>query len=154
MDVIYLDFAKAFDKVDIGVTLRKLHQMGIRGSLGRWLVSFLTGRLQSVVVNGKVSQPQPVISGVPQGSVLGPLLFLILLGSIDENVAHSFISLFADDTRVAKSINSANDPSLLQQDLNSIFKWARDSNTMFNSEKFEMLRYTQTLSTSNLSHRY
>lgn len=139
VEVVYLDFAKAFDKVDIGVTLRKLHQMGIRGSLGRWLVSFLTGRLQSVVVNGKVSQPQPVISGVPQGSVLGPLLFLILLGCIDENFAHSFISSFADDTRVAKSINSANDPSLLQQDLNSIFKWARDSNMMFNSEKFEML---------------
>ena len=117
VEVVYLDFAKAFDKVDIGVTLRKLHQMGIRGRLGRWLVSFLTGRQQSVIVNGKASAPQPVISGVPQGSVLGPLLFLILLGNIDHDVAHSFVSSFADDTRVGKSIQTPEDANYLQQDL-------------------------------------
>ena len=117
MDVVYLDFAKAFDKVDLGITVRKLHQLGIRGQLGRWLLSFLTNRTQTVVVNGKKSRPQPVISGVPQGSVLGPILFLVLLGDIDSEVANSFLSSFADDTRVGMGINTAADVGLLQKDL-------------------------------------
>ena len=119
MDVVYLDFAEAFDKVDLGITVRKLHQLGIRGQLGRWLLSFLTNRTQTVVVNGKKSRPQPVISGVPQGSVLGPILFLVLLGDIDSEVANSFLSSFADDTRVGMGINTAADVGLLQQDLYS-----------------------------------
>ena len=87
MDVIYLDFAKAFDKVDIGITLRKLQRMGIGGNLGRWLFSFLNGCTQTVVVDGSRSQPEPALSGVPRcGSVLGPQLFLVLLGDIDEQV--------------------------------------------------------------------
>ena len=141
VDVVYLDFAKAFDKVDIGVTLRKLHQMGIRGRLGIWLASFLTGRTQTVVVSNSQSSPQPVISGVPQGSVLGPLIFLILLGNIDEGTVNSFISSFADDTRVGKAISSAEDAVLLQGDLDRIYAWAKATNMEFNSEKFEMLRY-------------
>ena len=141
VDVIYLDFAKAFDKVDIGITLRKLHDIGVRGRLGRWLVSFLTGRLQTVTVEGRKSQPQPVISGVPQGSVLGPLLFLVLLGNIDENAAHTFVSSFADDTRVGMPISSSADPALLQQDLRAIYDWSKQTNMEFNSEKFELLSY-------------
>ena len=141
VDVIYLDFAKAFDKVDIGITLRKLNQMGIGGNLGRWLFSFLNGRTQTVIVDGRCSRPGPVLSGVPQGSVLGPLLFLILLGDIDEQVAHSFVSSFADDTRVGKSIGSADDTRLLQEDLNQIFEWSQRVNMAFNSDKFEHLRY-------------
>ena len=141
VDVVYLDFAKAFDKVDLGITVRKLHQLGIRGQLGRWLLSFLTNRTQTVVVNGKKSRPQPVISGVPQGSVLGPILFLVLLGDIDSEVANSFLSSFADDTRVGMGINTAADVGLLQKDLYSIFKWSTESNMEFNSDKFELLSY-------------
>ena len=141
VDVIYLDFAKAFDKVDIGITLRKLQRMGIGGNLGRWLFSFLNGRTQTVVVDGSRSQPGPVLSGVPQGSVLGPLLFLVLLGDIDEQVVHSFVSSFADDTRVGKSIGSTDDARLLQEDLDKIFEWSKRVNMTFNSDKFEHLRY-------------
>ena len=141
VDVVYLDFAKAFDKVDIGVTLRKLYHLGVRGRLGRWLTSFLTGRDQTVLVSGRRSAPQPVISGVPQGSVLGPLIFLILLGNIDEKIAHSFLSSFADDTRVGTAIKSASDTQKLQADLDSIYKWSREVNMQFNSDKFELLRY-------------
>ena len=141
VDVIYLDFAKAFDKVDHGITLQKLKSLGIKGKLGRWLMSFLTNRVQRVVVDGQRSTPQPVVSGVPQGSVLGPLIFLILIGDIDENVANSFISSFADDTRVGNGITSEEDVHQLQADLEAIYRWSVSNNMSFNSEKFELLRY-------------
>ena len=98
VDTIYLDFAKAFDKVDHGIVLKKLSLLGIRGQLLEWIKSFLSSRSQTVLVNGVLSEPAPVTSGVPQGSVIGPLLFLILIGDIDQNVAQSFLSSFADDT--------------------------------------------------------
>ena len=141
VDVVYLDFAKAFDKVDHGITLNKLASTGIKGNLGHWLFSFLTNRTQSVLVEGRKSRPQPVVSGVPQGSVLGPLLFLVLIGDIDRNIASSFISSFADDTRVGKGITSEADIRLLQADLESIYRWSQENNMMFNSDKFELLRY-------------
>ena len=141
VDVIYLDFAKAFDKVDFLITMKKLHDMGITGKLGRWIHSFLTNRTQTVVVNGVKSHPASVNSGVPQGSVLGPLLFLVLIGDIDREVASAFVSSFADDTRAAKGIRTQDDTKALQTDLGSIYKWAEENNMMFNFQKFECLRY-------------
>ena len=146
VDVIYLDFAKAFDKLDHGVTLDKLQKLGIRGHLGCWIATFLSNRTQTVVVNGRQSTPKPVISGVPQGSVLGPLLFLILIGDIDREVAEAFVSSFADDTRVGKGIATLTDTARLQADLNAIYKWSVDNNMMFNSDKFELIRYLNKLS--------
>ena len=143
VDVIYLDFAKAFDKLDFNITLQKLKQLGVDGKIGRWLHSFLTDRQQTVLVNGEKSAPAPVISGVPQGSVIGPLLFLILMGDIDKEIAHSFISSFADDTRIGKEIATPDDAILLQQDLMQVYKWATTNNMLFNDSKFELLRYGQ-----------
>jgi len=141
VDVIYLDFAKAFDKVDIEIALRKLKRLGIGGELGKWLYSFLTGRSHAVTVEGILSNPFKVLSGVPQGSVLGPLLFLILIGDIDRYTVSSVVSSFADDTRIGKGISDRSDTDLLQKDLEAIYQWARDNNMEFNSEKFECLRY-------------
>ena len=147
VDVIYLDFSKAFDKVDIGLILRKLKSLGIGGNLGRWLHGFLLGRMQSVLVNGHKSSQIPVKSGVPQGSVLGPLLFLILIGDIDKEVSSSFVSSFADDTRVGHSISCDQDVRQLQSDLEAVYRWAIHNNMEFNSEKFEHLRYNPKPST-------
>ena len=144
VDVIYLDFAKAFDKVDIGIILRKLKSLGIGGKLGRWLYAFLLNRKQSVIVNGSQSTSATVISGVPQGSVLGPLIFLVLIGDIDSKVVSSFISSFADDTRTGHPYLSPQDAKLLQDDLNSIYNWAHDNNMKFNSDKFEHMHYSLT----------
>ena len=141
VDVIYLDFSKAFDKVDFLVTLKKLNSLGITGNVGKWIFSFLTGRSQTVLVNGEKSNVSEVKSGVPQGSVLGPLLFLILLGDIDKSIATAFVSSFADDTRVGHRIQKAEDVTALQQDLKTIYKWSTENNMKFNSEKFECIRY-------------
>lgn len=141
VDVIYLDFAKAFDKVDFSIVLNKMKLLGIKGSVYNWIQCFLRHRTHSVLVDGCLSQKAPVLSGVPQGSVLGPLIFLILIGDIDKDVKTSRVSSFADDTRVAKGVQDVKDVSFLQGDINSINSWADDNNMTFNDSKFELLRY-------------
>lgn len=153
IDVAYLDFSKAFDKVDFHILLKKIKSLGIGGKLGRWLYDFLTNRSQTVIVNGIKSKRIFVTSGVPQGSVLGPLLFLILIGDIDKDVQHSFVSSFADDTRAFKSVFSMSDVSFLQSDLNTIYLWAEQNNMFFNSVKFEMLRYNTPSPLSNAAYK-
>ena len=141
VDVVYLDFAKAFDKVDFGVTLNKLNAMGIRGKVGQWIYGFLTNRTQTVLVNKTRSRQAAVKSGVPQGSVLGPLLFLVLIGDIDQDVASAFLSSFADDTRVGGKINTVEDAERLQNDLNMVYAWTTENNMELHGDKFELLRY-------------
>ena len=99
VDVIYLDFAKAFDKVPHNKLLYKLESFGIRGNLLNWFRSYLLGRRHRVVINGKVSDYLPVTSGVPQGSVLGPLLFLIYINDMPNCISReTSLPLFADDS--------------------------------------------------------
>ena len=141
VDVIYIDFAKAFDKVDFGITLNKLNALGIKGKIGRWIHSFLTQRTQAVLVNSGRSNPTEVKSGVPQGSVLGPLLFLILLGDIDQGITNSFLSSFADDTRIGSQVMSVEDGAAFQEDLDAIYSWTEVNNMQLHGEKFECLRF-------------
>ena len=154
VDVVYLDFAKAFDKVDFMVTMRKLHNLGVSGRLGRWIHSFLTNRKQTVVVNGVKCGLSDVKSGVPQGSVLGPLLFLILIGDIDQEVVSAFVFSFADDTRAAKAISTEEDVKALQDDLQAIYRWSDDNNMDFNFPKFECLRYGRNNELKSSTHYY
>ena len=100
VDMVYLDFSKAFDKVDHGILLYKLRALGISGNIGIWLDHFLTNRSHFVRLHGGISKDHPVISGVPQGTVLGPLLFLIMIVDIDKDVSASKLISFADDTRL------------------------------------------------------
>ena len=122
-------------------SLKKLKSAGIRGKLGRWIHCFLTGRTQKVVVGGASSSIKEVISGVPQGSVLGPLLFLIIIGDIDKSALTAFLSSFADDTRVGHWVKTREDLQNLQRDLDKIYEWTTKNNMEFNSSKFESLRY-------------
>ena len=128
--------------MDFSVTLRKLNNLGITGKVGRWIHSFISDRTQTVLVNGTRSDPADVKSGVPQGSVLGPLIFLILIGDIDQNIAHSFLSSFADDTRVGHAVDSHNDSANLQNDLEEIYLWTDANNMELNGGKFEHLHYS------------
>lgn len=153
VDVVYLDFAKAFDKVDHGILLHKMRSLGISGKLGVWLHTFLTGREQRVAVDGAVSRSSAVSSGVPQGSVLGPLLFLIHLSDINTHVQHSSVALFADDTRVIKEVSTEADRELLQEDLEILYRWTEQNNMSLNNNKFEHLTYKNAHNT-NASYIY
>jgi len=141
VDIIYVDFAKAFDKVDINIAMQKIRSLGITGLLADWIYCFLTQRTQQVVVNSAKSKPREVISGVPQGSVLGPLIFLILIGDIDKDIASSFLSSFADDTRIGREVDCEDDADKLQCDLQSVYTWCKENNMSFNSDKFQCVSY-------------
>ena len=140
-DVIYLDFAKAFDKVDHQILFKKLSNLGISGNLLAWLKNFLTDRNQTVVVDGVISYVAMVLSGVLQGTVLGPILFLIFINDISTDIQHSVISCFADDTRLSKSISTEQDSLLLQEDLNKLLHWAKLNNMEMHEDKFVYVNF-------------
>ena len=141
VDIVYLDFCKAFDKVDHKILLEKLSSIGVAGSVLLLIGSFLIGRRQAVVVDGYRSEYEEVGSGVPQGSVLGPLLFLIHIADIDKDLKFSSASSFADDTRITMRIRDQRDCGMMQEDLESVYEWARANNMFFNTSKFVHLRY-------------
>ena len=131
---------KAFDKIDIEIVLAKIKALGINGQVYAFIKAFLMEREQAVCVKGHFSKFRPVISGVPQGSALGPLIFLIMIGDIDGDLLNSLVSSFADDTRASKKIKTQSDSVLLQNDLNYIYNWSQKSNAALNGDKFQLLR--------------
>ena len=106
VDAIYLDFKKAFDTVPHERLLLKAESYGIQGDVLQWLRAFLIGRKQKVSVNGQVSGWSPVSSGIPQGSVLGPVMFVIYINDLPSSVKHALVRIFADDTKMYKGIPS------------------------------------------------
>ena len=142
VDMILLDFSKAFDKVHHEKLLFKLSQYGIGGETLQWIKSFLDNRTQSVVVNGSKSSSIPVTSGVPQGSVLGPIIFLAYINDLPSKVK-SRVRLFADDTAIYLAITSPEDSKTLQDDLRTLEQWENDWDMEFNPSKCQVIHITK-----------
>lgn len=149
VDVAYLDLAKAFDKVSHPKLLQKLWAYGIRGSLHGWTKSFLEGRQQRVIINSVPSAWNPVTSGVPQGSVLGPILFVIFVNDLPEHTI-SIAQMFADDTKLYRVIHNQHDRDILQQDLSNLKDWAENWKLQFNASKCKILH----IGINNPHHEY
>jgi len=143
-DAIYLDYAKAFDKVDHRLLLLKLRRYGFGESLIKWIESFLTDRFQTVVVDGQHSYSLRILSGVPQGTVLGPLLFILFIEDLQLCVENSKVSFFADDTRLSKHIASMSDVGQLQDDLDNVVRWSKENNMQLHEDKFELTSHKAT----------
>ena len=112
------------------------------GNIGIWLYHFLSNRSHFVRLPGGISKDHPVISGVPQGTVLGPLLFLIMIADIDKGVSHSNPISFADDTRLYSGVGDVTDCDNLQYDLDTVYDWASSNNMFFNSKKFSYVSFS------------
>ena len=140
VDVAVLDFSKAFDTVPHKRLMGKLEQFGICGEVHRWIAAFLMNRKQSVVVDGLRSEEVDVLSGVPQGTVLGPLLFLLHINDLPD-VIHpdTRCRLFADDCLLYRTIESSADQITLQQDLPALEQWASDWGMSFNASKCHIM---------------
>ena len=124
---VYFDLRKAFDSVPHRPLLQKLLDIQLNPYLVQWVSSYLTNRSQKVVVDGTSSPTLPVLSGVPQGSVLGPLLFLIFINDVTTQVSEGSFLLFADDMALYRTIRSTADFSVLQCDISSLSVWIREN---------------------------
>ena len=139
VDEVFLDFRKAFDKVSHQRLLYKLlHQMNIDSTLLDWIASFLSSRKQRVKVNNSYSSWAPVTSGVPQGSVLGPMLFVVFINDLP-SVIKTNCKLFADDSKIYGKVNNEADQLLLQEDLDACYKWANDWKMTFHPKKSKVM---------------
>ena len=151
IDLAVLDFSKAFDTVPHKRMLGKLSHYGIKGPVLRWIAAFLADRTQRVVIEGTHSPPAPVLSGVPQGTVFGPLLFLCHINDLP-SVVNSQVRLFADDCLMYRPITSEADQVSLQRDLTALEGWGETWGMKFNAQKCQIM--TIARGRRRLSHFY
>ena len=140
IDIIMLDYSKAFDKINHSILLFKLKKLGISGEVGKWIGNFLLNRTQHVTIDGEISTKSPVKSGVPQGTILGPVLFLIYIADIGDCLTSSNMASYADDSKLLNTIRSWRDNKNLKSDLSKIYNWTKNNLMEFNSTKFEVLK--------------
>ena len=140
IDIIMLDYSKAFDKINHSILLFKLKKLGISGQIGKWIGNFLLNRTQHVTIDGEISSESHVISGVPQGTILGPVLFLIYIADIGDCLTSSNMASYADDSKLLNTIKSWRDNLNLKLDLSKIYNWTNINLMEFNSTKFEVLK--------------
>ena len=150
-DLILSDFSKAFDKVAHEKLILKLHQYGIRGDTLNWIKDFSDNRKQAVVINGINSDEVPVSSGVPQGSILGPILFLAYINDLLEQVK-SRVRLFADDTAMYLAISSTTEGQVLQTDLACLEQWEKMWDMQFYPSKCQVLHITKKVKPLNTKY--
>ena len=144
---LFLDLSKAFDKVPHHKLILSLSAVGVSGPLLKWLESYLTHRSQRVVLNGHSSTSLPVLSGVPQGSILGPLLFIIYINTLAELHLSpgSSLILYADDILLYRAVGNRYDNILLQQDVDLISAWIESSGLAINASKSTLLIISRKL---------
>lgn len=162
VDIVYLDFSKAFDSISHNLILYKLKYLfGFSEQLLSWMHSYLSQRTQRVVVEGVESSWCPVSSGVPQGSNVGPLLFLLFINDLPNAAPNSTTALFADDSKCFKKIDSLSDCELLQNDLDGLHRWSQSWKMLFNASKCRVMTITRnhnpyvfnySMNGSNLQH--
>ena len=138
LDVLYLDYRKAFDCVPHQRLMKQVQSFGITGDASKWLEAFLSNRKQKVRVNGAESNWAPVLSGIPQGSILGPVLFSLFVNDLPGEVS-SFISLFADDTKIFLPLTNDDSAMQLQEDLWKLEQWAKIMLMKFHPLKCKVL---------------
>ena len=153
VDVVYFDIAKAFDTVNYAKLIHKLQAYGIDGNLLSLLADFLEGRSHRVVLPGGTSSWKPVLSGVPQGSVLGPLLFLLYINDITDLFPDNIsIKLFADDIKIYMEIEDNSQTTILQQYVDAVMDWAKKWNLRLSYNKCQHM--CVTLGKSDIADRY
>jgi hypothetical protein len=150
IDAIFLDFAKAFDRVPHRRLLIKLDLLGIRGPYAIWIANFLRGRTFAVRVDGVVSQTKNVVSGVPQGTVLGPLLFILFINDLVRKLRNDVV-IYADDVMLSAPLYSTDSCILLQHDICILQEWNRIWDLPFNISKCESMRITLPRKTASMS---
>ena len=144
VDSIYLDMVQAFDRVPHQKLLYKLRFFGFRDPLLSWIEHYLTNRRHRVIIGGMASQWKPVTSGVPQGSLIGPILFLIYINDTSSDLSlDTLIPLYADDAKLCRSISTHIDCDILNSDLRSVHSWSDTWDMSFNLKKCKHLRITK-----------
>lgn len=143
IDSIYTDFSKAFDKIDHNLLIFKLNKLGINGALLTWIKSYLSGRKQFVKYLGVLSNAISVTSGVPQGSHLGPLLFIIFINDLTNFLENIKFLLYADDLKLYTVVNSINDKLLLQRNLTALQKWCMLNGMVLNAKKCNVISFSR-----------
>lgn len=152
VDAVYTDFRKAFDKVDHKLLLDKIAFNGIRGDLLRWFSSYITERSQRVLINGFQSSTIKVTSGVPQGSILGPLLFILFINDIKQCFLNSKFLMYADDLKAFKPIYSINDSYLFQEDLNRLSEYCHQNKLKLNLQKCNFITFSKKVTNVNFTY--
>jgi hypothetical protein len=146
VDAVYLDFSKAFDSVSHTLLLEKLKSFGFHSTLLGWFASYLANRIQEAVVEGSTSEESSVISGVPQGSILGPLLFLLYINDMTEILDEKVkIALYADDAKLLCSIMNMGDCEAMQRTLDNLHRWSENWLLRFNVDKCCVMTFTRKL---------
>lgn len=153
VDVIYTDFEKAFDRVDFGILIEKLKAVGIKGNLLRWIDSYLRNRRQAVVIGSYRSDYVDVTSGVPQGSLVSPLLYNIYLFDITQCFLHSEHLLYADDKKIFMKINNPSDCQLIQSDLDRLSDYYNLNNINVNTTKCQVITFSKKRKNINYKYR-